>query len=88
MFNMKGFTPVKAYNGKEGCSCGCRGNYVEVPGATMTRRVNKVLNFVGPMRPDAANFGDAASYSSEPFAGVNYVYVREGTRVTCVYFHN
>lgn len=85
-FNMKEREVVQAYNGKQGCQCGCLGNYVKCDGPAMTRRVNKIKNFVGPMRPDAANFGDDASYSTEPFMGRNYVYVNEGDRTTCVYF--
>lgn len=58
----------------------------------MTRRINKVKSFVGPVRPDAANYGDAVSYSSQPFGDEKYVYVREGDRhegrVTCVYFRD
>ena len=80
------FEVVKAYNGKVGCMCGCKGTYVETPGPAMTRRVNKVLNFVGPMRPNAANFGDKASYSTDPFMDLRYVYVQDGDRNTTVYF--
>lgn len=85
MFNLKGFAPTKAYNGKVGCMCGCRGTYVE-SGPAMTRRVNKVQNFVGPVRPDAANLGDKVSYSTEAFGGVFYAYVEEDGRNTTVYF--
>jgi len=87
MFNLKGFTVARAYNGKRGCMCGCNGTYVDAPGPAMTRRVNKVLNFVGPVRPDAANYGDKASYSSTPFFGeLRYVYVEENGRNTTIYF--
>ena len=86
MFNLNSRYVTKAYNGKEGCACGCRGNYSKPSTPATKRRVKKVEAFVGPMRPDAANFGDAASYSSEPFCGEYYVYVREGERVTCVNF--
>lgn len=85
-FNMKHRTVTQAYNGKDGCACGCNGNYVDTPGKAMARRINKIQSFVGPMRPDAANFGDAASYSTDPFGDVCYVYVRDGDRVTCVYY--
>lgn len=77
---------TKAYNGQEGCMCGCKGNYVDRDGRAMTMRVKKVQSFVGPVRPDAANFGDAVSYSTKPFGDERYAYVREGDRVTCVYF--
>ena len=85
MFAFKAEAVTQAYNGKEGCACGCRGNYV-TEGAALKRRVSKVLNFVGPVRPDAANNRDAVSYSTDPFGGECYAYVREGERVTCVYF--
>jgi hypothetical protein len=44
------------------------------------------VNFVGPVRPDAANNGDAVSYSTSDFGGVFYAYVRDGDRVSVVYF--
>lgn len=84
-FNCTTVKVVDTYNGKEGCACGCRGTYRKT-GPAVKRRVNVVESFVGPMRPDAANFGDAVSYSTDAFMGRRYVYVREGERVTTVYF--
>lgn len=87
MWNMKGFEPQEAYNGKRGCMCGCNGNYAKDPNSRAFKaRVRKVESFVGPMRPDAANYGDKASYSTDAFMGVRYVYVEENGRNTTVYF--
>lgn len=87
MFHGKEVTVVNTYNGKEGCACGCRGTYKDT-GPAVTRRIRTVEAFVGPMRPDAANGRDAASYSTEPFCDERYVYVRDPSndRVTTVYF--
>ena len=86
-YNGKDYSVVRTYNGKEGCQCGCRGSYDDNPdSAASRRRVKKVVNFVGPVRPDAANNGDAVSYSTQDFGGVFYAYVREGERVSVVYF--
>ncbi len=87
MFDMKGWKPASAYNGKCGCMCGCKGDYNEDPtSAAFKRRVSKVMNFVGPVRPDAANNGDKSSYSTDAFGGRRYMYVQEGNRNTAVYF--
>jgi hypothetical protein len=87
-YNGKTYSVVNTYNGKDGCQCGCRGNYCADPTTpAFKRRVKKVTSFVGPVRPDAANNGDAVSYSSEAFGGDFYAYVREGERVTVVYFN-
>lgn len=77
---------TKAYNGKQGCMCGCKGTYAEPDTAAAKARVRKVMNFVGPMRPDRAGCPDQAGYAGEPFMDERYVYVQEGDRVTCVYF--
>jgi hypothetical protein len=88
-FNGKKREVTQAYNGKRRtCQCGCAGDCAtenENPGKALAR-IRKIENFIGPMRPDAANEGDAASYSTDPFNGVNYVYVDVGNRTTCVYF--
>lgn len=86
MFDLKGFKVTQAYNGRQGCQCGCLGNYVTMAGPAMTRRLKKVASFVGPVRPDAANLGDAVSYSTDPFLGDRYLYVNHDGRTTCVYF--
>jgi hypothetical protein len=86
MTNFQAIEVTKTYNGKIGCMCGCQGKYSE-PGTLASRlRLNRILNFIGPMRPDADNFGDKASYSTETFMGDHYVYVEENGRNTTVYF--
>lgn len=86
-FNGKVRQVTQAYNGqRHKCMCGCAGNYVNVDGRAMRARIRKIENFIGPMRPEAANFGDRASYSDEPFGDVQYAYVDEGNRTTTVYF--
>lgn len=83
-FNMHGFVPVKAYNGQRGCMCGCKGDYNDnVNSRAFKMRVNKVMNFVGPMRPDS---DDKASYSTQAFCGDRYVVVDDNNRTTAVYF--
>ena len=83
-FNMKGWSPAKAYNGARGCMCGCKGNYNDDPTSKAFKaRVAKVNAFVGPMRPDS---NDRASYSTDAFCGHRYVCVDDGNRTTAVYF--
>lgn len=84
LFGLRHVKAVKAYNGKRGCMCGCLGNYTEDQNSiAFKRRVNKVENFIGPIRPDS---NDAVSYSTAPFGGLRYFNVTEGDRTTCVYF--
>lgn len=84
MFNVKGYTVVRTYNGKRGCMCGCNGNYNEDPNSRASKaRVAKVMKFVGPVRP---NSNDKVSYSTEAFGGERYVAVDEGDRTFAVYF--
>lgn len=90
-FNGAKRTVTQAYNGKRHkCMCGCAGNYAKPDSVDdaykMAARIRKIERFIGPMRPEAANFGDAASYSNEPFNNIQYVYIDEGDRTTCVYF--
>lgn len=89
MFNMPGWKPVKTYNGKTGCMCGCNGTYNEDPSSVaFKRRVAKVMDkkFVGPVRPEGANMSDVRSYSTEPFGDERYMYVEQDGRNTTVYF--
>lgn len=87
MFTMPGWKPTRAYNGKSGCMCGCNGNYNEVPDSkAFQKRVRIVMNFIGPIRPEAANMRDVRSYSEEPFGGERYIYVDDGNRNTSIYF--
>ena len=88
LFNLECKEVVTTYNGKEGCMCGCNGNYVDDQNSkAFKRRINKIVNFIGPMRPDSANTNDAATYSTEPFGDMCYVAVRQGNRVTVVYYY-
>lgn len=82
-FNGQERKVTQAYNGKRGCMCGCKGNYAEAGTKAAAARVRKVVNFVGPMRP---NSNDQAGYSTEAFMGVCHAYVMEGDRNTVVYF--
>lgn len=81
--NGKTYKITKAYNGKTGCMCGCRGNYVETEGRAMKQRVTKVAAFIGPMRPES---NDANAYSVRGFMGEGYIATVEGDRQTVVYF--
>lgn len=90
-FNGKKREVIRAYNGKRNrCMCGCAGNYAEAHEEPfkVAARIRKIENFIGPLRPDAANYGDAASYCSEPFGDDQqcYAYVQQGNRNTTVYF--
>lgn len=86
MFSFDKNKVLRSYNGKVGCMCGCLGRYDDANTVATARRVKKLESFVGPVRPDAANSGDAVSYSTEAFMGRRYVYLQENGRNTTVYF--
>lgn len=75
-------TVVKAYSGKPGCACGCRGKYYGKDRQSQINRITKVVNFV-LTELNGAEKND--TYQTWKIDG-HFVAVSDGNRDYCVYF--